>query len=305
MSIDNFCSNFTHENYNKLPRYIQVEFVRQARELRELKEAREVRERGGYRGPRAERYLDIINYDEECRRFHNEIKENLITKYISHRKMKTVMDLGSGKGGDIHKYKKASIRTLYCVEPNKEFIKEMMARIPSAKLNYHIESIHAKAEDLDTISKAIAERERPQVISMFFSLSFFFENNETLDKLIATIQNMGPQLFIGTTIDGGAVMRLLKGKKSSKVQLEDVSIKCLNRDENLPIGTPVIFQYKNSATVDAEQIEYLVNFPLFVSRMEQAGYELIENELFQPPEFFRNESKLFSQLYATFAFQKI
>jgi hypothetical protein len=305
--IEDFCSNFTHENYNKLPKRIRREFLEQARELNKASELNKARELS------TKRARDIIDYHEECRRFHNEIKGSLITKYAN----QVVLDLGSGKGGDMHKYNKTGkVRTLYCVEPNKEFIKEMKYRIPSAHLRYNLISINTTAQDFNTIYEAI-KKTHVDLITMFFSLSFFFENDVLLDRLISTIQKTGPEKFVGTTIDGKAVVEVLNDNRS--VQLEDVTIERDPGDytqlnpNNIGIGREITFYYENSATVDTKQVEYLVDFPMFIRRLKHAGYKPAlparvnnpDNSLFNPPEFFRRESKLFSKLYRSFSFEKM
>ena len=60
-------------------------------------------------------YEKKSNLGKEMRKFNNHIKNNLIQKYTSN---KTVLDVGVGKGGDIHKYYHAKVKCVVGVEPS-------------------------------------------------------------------------------------------------------------------------------------------------------------------------------------------
>ena len=51
------------------------------------------------------------------RKYHNTIKNNLITTYCN---KKTILDLGAGQGGDLPKYLKSDIKYLWAVEPDEQ-----------------------------------------------------------------------------------------------------------------------------------------------------------------------------------------
>jgi hypothetical protein len=59
------------------------------------------------------------------RKYHNAVKRQLI--HLHNKKGATLMDIGTGQGGDILKWKAAS--KVYCVEPNEDAVKEMLGRL--------------------------------------------------------------------------------------------------------------------------------------------------------------------------------
>lgn len=60
-------------------------------------------------------YEKKTSLGKEMREFHNKIKNFLIQKYTP---KKNVLDIGIGKGGDIHKYYHAKVKSLVGVEPS-------------------------------------------------------------------------------------------------------------------------------------------------------------------------------------------
>ena len=67
---------------------------------------------------------------EEYREYQNSIKRSLIEKYC---KNKAVLDLGSGRGGDLGKYDGAKVTHLWCIEPNPKNYTELLRRLSERK----------------------------------------------------------------------------------------------------------------------------------------------------------------------------
>jgi len=291
--IGRFCSNPTHTNFNTvLDRPMRRAFFEEAKTIKN------------------QLAFQVVKYYNEVRGYHNSIKADLISKWYG-QGVERVMDLGSGKGGDLLKYGNTDIKELYCVEPNVEFIQEMKQR--NVRTRFKTISINAKAQEMETIQAHI----RPvNGVSMFFSLSFFFESGREFDALISTIQKctLPDALFIGTTIDGGATNALFERAGKRSVRLDDVKLKREYAREDrlgpgkdkskIGFGKRIRFVYKESATVNDEQVEYLVDFDEFVRRLGYAGFSLLESVRFDPPPYFRPESIEFSKLYRTFVFKK-
>jgi alkylated DNA repair dioxygenase AlkB len=306
--IGRFCSNPTHTNFNTvLDRPLRRAFFEEALKVKN------------------QLAFQVVKYYNEVRGYHNSIKAELISKWYG-QGVDYVMDLGSGKGGDLLKYGNTRIKELYCVEPNPEFIQEMIQR--NVRTRFKMVSINAKAQEMDVIQPRIRS---VNGVSMFFSLSFFFESGRELDALVSTVQKctLPDALFIGTTIDGSATNALFERAGRKTVRLDDVKLKREyarleprredrleprredrleprreDRSKNIGFGKRIRFVYKESATVNDEQVEYLVDFDEFVRRLGYAGFSLIESIRFDPPPYFRPESIEFSKLYRTFVFRK-
>ena len=69
------------------------------------------------------------------RRFHNNYKADMIGKFMANR---TVLDIGSGRGGDIRKWMDANVRRVFAIEPNAENRLEMESRIKASRSSLQI-----------------------------------------------------------------------------------------------------------------------------------------------------------------------
>lgn len=246
---------------------------------------------------------------DAVRQFNNSIKRDLISSYLEN---KVVVDLGAGKGGDLSKYQSARIRGLYLVEPNTGYLKELRERV--SKLIQHddftkrITIIQAFAEETQKILGEV--RRKVDAVSMFFSLSFFFENQLLLSRLVDTISELIDKegLFIGTTIDGRKTSALFK-EKGDNVNLNSVSIRKIYSGEIKEGGTigfnrQIGFKYSGSETVASEQIEYLVDWDLFVAEMRRRGFILLNTKMFEQPSYMNEDEKKFTSLYRSFVFKR-
>lgn len=209
------------------------------------------------------------------RKFNNSVKRELIQKYLPGM---IVLDLGAGRGGDLGKYAFSKIKKLYAVEPNKTHLNELLQRAEAMKqkhqLPYTLVPILTNAQSTTVIAEEL--REKVGASTMFFSLSFFFENKLLLSELIKTLVEFVDKdgYFIGTTIDGMAVRTLLEGKDS--IVLGDVKIQKRYTDFTGPIGfnRATSFVYGGSKTVKDEQIEFLVDWDLLVREIREVGFVL-------------------------------
>lgn len=242
---------------------------------------------------------------DALRKYHNSIKRDLIELLTGN----TVLDLGAGKGGDLGKYHAAKIKSLYAVEPNDMFVVEMKMRadgfMAKKQLSFPLEIIHTRAQNTDFIRNSL-RGQKVSSATMFFSLSFFFENNLSLTELVNTISSSVEQhgFFMGTTIDGEAVRRLLTDK--SEVTLGRSVIRKQYRDFTGPIefGKAIDYSYKNSETVVDVQREYLVDWDLFVQRLTAEGFELTESSIFPAVDYLSPKENQLSQLYRRFFFTR-
>ena len=135
---------------------------------------------------------------EVYRKKANLIKDRLIQEHCVNR---TVLDIGSGKGGDLQKYERAKTKHVYLVEPNRKFVQLLRGRLQELRVFSHT-IIQAGGEDTQTILQQVPPQS-VDVITMMQSLTYFFQNEEMLNRLIQTISTcLTPQ---GSVV--GAVMR--------------------------------------------------------------------------------------------------
>jgi hypothetical protein len=248
---------------------------------------------------------------DAIRKYHNSIKRDLIMKLAAadFGSGKVVVDLGAGKGGDLGKYQAAKIKSLIAVEPNPVFAAELGVRAEAMRakrqLGYSLEVVPARAQDNGVIGQALKGK-KADAAAMFFSLSFFFENNLSLIELVRTLNETVEKdgYFIGTTIDGEAVRAALDGKE--EITFGPVTIRKKYKDFSGPIefGKAIDYIYTDSATVVDTQREYLVDWALFVKRLAEQGFLVEESDLFKPTGWLSEDENRVTTLYRSFVFKR-
>lgn len=80
----------------------------------------------------------MLKYDKNnnlhfynMKKFHNNIKKEIITKYATN--CNKLIDLGCGKGGDMHKWINSNIKFVIGYDINKDYLKEAQKRYENIK----------------------------------------------------------------------------------------------------------------------------------------------------------------------------
>nr|QBK93779.1 MAG: mRNA capping enzyme [Pithovirus LCPAC406] len=217
---------------------------------------------------------------------NNRIKRELIKK-IS--KGSVILDIGSGIGGDVDKWKDAKLDRVYAVEPNLESVKELERRIKASKMENIVTVIPHRAENINKIEEALDGR-KVDYVTMMFSLSFFKDFKTIREILSRFLKPTGS--FIYFTIDGDALLETFKpqlnitGKyiNTDSFEYGDFSLKRLSENE-------VHIEIKGSKTAE-KQNEYLVNVTRLHKELHQDGFisslrERADKETFMSIEAFK------------------
>ncbi len=123
---------------------------------------------------------------EEIRKFHNDLKRDLITKFC---KDKTVLDVGCGFGGDLQKYRQARVFHLTMCDPSPEALVEARQRAQ----NLGIQCDFHEGDILAIPSKVY------DVIVYNFSLQYIFASR---DLFLRSIQAIASSLQRGGKLIG-------------------------------------------------------------------------------------------------------
>jgi len=243
------------------------------------------------------------------RKYHNKIKRALFdyAKYKIGRDLigdkqtskmdvlPTLLDIGSGRGGDVSKW--FGYSKIVAVEPNQENFRELRERIEKFGLGDRVFLVNTVGEDTNQITQAVKTfiGTRVDVVSSMLSLSYFWKDNDTLDKLFNTIsmnisQN-GKYIFL--TIDGDIVEHIFDPKIGRSLPLKDLTFgdyfrMKYNSDNSLDVymkGT-ILENYASKDTFTVK--EWLV-------RMDDISKRFIEFG-FKPTETFRADKEKFMSL---------
>lgn len=270
---------------------------------------------------------------KQYREYHNSVKRELIREYTSE---KSVLDLGTGKGGDLSKYRDSNIKWLWAVEPFAEnienpddglyrriqniwhssnFIKYTSTTNEIYKPEVPVMTIHAGAQDTDIIRRAMTRKiiengkalDRADVITSFFSMSFFFSDYQMLNRVIDTITtSLEPGgYFIGTMMDGETTYNMLKENKGLIEEKDCYYIKRMYpTDQPLGMGNQIAVNLSGTPTVAGEQIEWLAPFHILEEILKYKNIKLISKYPLTDFQLSPAQKRL-SSLYIGFVFKKL
>nr|QBK93554.1 MAG: mRNA capping enzyme with OTU-like cysteine protease [Pithovirus LCPAC404] len=225
-------------------------------------------------------------------KYHNRIKSKLIS---SLNVSDIILDIGSGHGGDVLKWKNAS--HIYAVEPNSENRAKLRKRLQSAnmaKMAKKVTIIPCRGQDRKTIAEYIGKggHRKVDAILFMFSLSFFDDLNDVKQLLIDFLKPDG--VFIYTTIDGNAVSEMFKPVLDYDGEYVDTDywdFEGLFKIAKIPDSNRIHLSIPESKTAK-EQDEFLVDIPVLSKILYENGYtsslrERSDKETFMPVESFK------------------
>ena len=163
------------------------------------------------------------------RKYHNEVKMDLLAKHFGPGS--TILDIGSGRGGDIHKWRTLGLKRVYAMEPDTgDSIIELRKRLEQDKKNKEnedigkgipftypvVEILNYGSEKTRKIQKQLKKDGAVlDGIVAFFSLTFFPKSEKLYKSLLNTIDLLPPGgKFVGIVLSGKKVKTLLNTSKS-------------------------------------------------------------------------------------------
>lgn len=224
------------------------------------------------------------------RAYHNKIKLDLYHQISPARNHRVLLDIGSGRGGDIKKWKDYEL--IFAVEPNETHIQELQERLQLSDIKDKVIIIHTGGEDYETITKTIQQKYGERVSTVSLMLSFSFFHGKFRDGLRRTIeQNLdenGEVLIF--TIDGDEVYNLMESTKDKHIRILDADIKYESHSGKLWINIP--------STIVSNQEE----IPPKLSELflEWDNFEAQDIKSADEQQFLNPDEKKFSQLFKSF-----
>jgi ribA/ribD-fused uncharacterized protein len=274
--------------------------------------------------------------------FHNMIKDEL---YKTNLKAEdTLLEIASGRGGDLHKWKRARVSKVVAVDyslaniispkqgaatrylldkeknprdymPKVLFLQGDMTYYPLLEQEDKYMPILTGKETAPT--EYLAQFEgltKFDAISCQFALHYACQSEETFRQFAQNIQKYGKKIFFGTCSDGQSIYSLLLGKKThlfnNKKQLVgEYTKQYMDKDSwTEEFGMPVKVMLES---FEKPAVEYLVPFGRVTEIMQEYGYELVDTKLFseiyaqQTARTLTQEQQTFSFLNRTFVFRRM
>lgn len=216
------------------------------------------------------------------RKFTNSIKQEVMMKNRKRLGRDTpvrILDIGAGEGGTVGIWK-AMNANVVAVEPERLYEKELRNRVRGANLTDQFILINAGGEEHEKIAKRLENEEKANIVTMFHSLTFFFESQDKLDGLLRTItENIERNgLFVCMAMDGQLINETMQTKngEAKNVVTSNNGIYLERR------GPRKINVMLNTPLMQSGQEEYLVDFDHMISFMESNGFELLEDFHMRP-----------------------
>lgn len=256
------------------------------------------------------------------RQYHNKVKRFVFDDIPAHL---TILDIGSGYGGDLHKLRQFNKGVL--VEPMTENVAELVARvegiygftpivITSANQlkstfldrNHKFVIINTFGENhrliTDVTRKFIGGQ--VDVVSSMLSLSFFWESRQKVNDLVTTItNNLKPTgQFVFFTIDGQLVEQAFTTSDLDSATTDSLIVTI--SDSVLPRNDINTLQYKPTSrsiyidlpgTIVQDQLEYLVYLNDLRLSLRDYGFKLSDRHRAQDELFLNQGEKILTSLY--------
>ncbi len=273
----------------------------------------------------------------EYRLYNNFVKKQLIFKSVENKPKNRLLDLSSGQGGDMMKWIDSNnINEVIGIDISKNDIETAKSRYKNYKggNNVSIEYIWGDSSKLmfpnyelglsstskNMLKKYIPSKFSFDVISLQFSLHYFFKDS---DLFLNLLNNISSNLkiggyFIGTCFDGNKINTLLKDNNEHVEYLND---KILFKIEKQYNNDNLIFNKSKGnfglpidvfiESIGKSITEYLVNFDFFENILtKKMGFKKIYIKNFK--DFYKlygkklsAEEKNLSYLNNAFIFEKV
>lgn len=217
---------------------------------------------------------------KKMRKFHNQIKLKYLTDYIIDKTK--LLDLASGKGGDILKWNNNKmIVSVDGYDINEESVKEAIRRRKISKIK---KRMTFKVVDLS--SKSLDCLEKYEVITSMFAFHYFFKSKESLNTIFKTIDNCSKK---GTII----IMTLFDGNRVEDIESKNFYLHTFkDNDKRRNTGNKLEVFIKESV-LDKPEIEYIVDPKFLISIMKKHHFNLVEKKDFE--ELYNDSFKLNSE----------
>jgi hypothetical protein len=233
------------------------------------------------------------------RRYHNLIKGELIDAYTMGNE--GLIDIGSGRGGDLYKWQRKHLAHVIAVEPNSD-IRELEKRTKQMdNSSLLVDIVNVGGEQTATIKKHM--KSYPYDIGANFSLTFLAPESKLYKNFLKTLELTKPgKHFFGIVMDGKTLKHLKKN-----IDNEAFSIK---------IAKKVFITIMDDDSIVKDQEEFLFDFEVFEKDVIKLGYEKIMDKQLDASGKFGNlanrvefslmpeNCQLFSSLYRAFAFKR-
>ena len=244
-------------------------------------------------------------------RYHNREKWALFNAVSQRANPKVLLDVGSGKGGDVYKWVESGFTHVICVEPNEENRIELQRRLSETDIQFRI--LPTVGQDVEQIVRAVQEFSPTRMVhavSYMLSLSFFFDQASSVASIVQivdrTLVNGGH--FIAFTIDGRYVREYFNNLQNRtnynnvlRSRFEMIQFELRPPLPSVPVENIYI---DIPGTIVRHQVEYLTDLPELRRLFGTIGLELISESRANKEKFMTREELTFSSFFTSILYRR-
>lgn len=229
----------------------------------------------------------------------------------------TILDIGVGRGGGALFDMSRRASKVYGIDPSKKNLQELRRRLDSDVFSNEekkkIIVAQLKGQDTNEIENLLDEH--VDVITLFFSISFFYESGEDFESLMDTINQCSKKnaMVIVQLMDGDRIFEELPESSSKKrtsvvgknskgeVMYKIVvnrEIKGKRVSESTQFGVPVSisFPLEEDAIIGETQDEFLASETMLTSRLAKHGFIRQDSEYMDKDAILQTTNLEFARL---------
>ena len=248
----------------------------------------------------------------KLRDYHNHVKYELCKELIPNRD-NDLLDIGVGRGGDMHKWHKCEIQNVYGIDISKGSILDAISRFKGCEYLKHRKYrfyYTRKKESFQNIYDAKikpCKYDRFKYISCMFAFHYFFENENSLNQFFCDINNFiqSNGILMLTVPDGDAIMKLLQNKQTFQNSCMRID---LNSRDIRGIGDEIDFYLTDTLYFGDKFVskEFLVFENILKQKCQKYNFKIIKNCMFHDyiPPLLHDDEKTASSINRIYVLQK-
>lgn len=224
---------------------------------------------------------------DQMRRYHNKVKEHLYKTYC--KNTKSILELCSGKGGDLHKWMANNIQSVTGYDINQKSIDECYRRLSEVDQNkkfvdnYQFHYLDLNTEQAPIVVHKNAKGLYDSVICQF-GFHYFCSSEESVHKMMTMIQDNIQEngYFILTFMDNSRLNQLFNSSEVvySLNEQNDVIYYMKKEQQETLFGNKLKVYLNGNNVLSEISNEYIINYNSFTDIVKQYDFELVESKLF-------------------------
>lgn len=247
------------------------------------------------------------------RSFHNRVKHELISQYAQESGATSMLDIGTGRGGDMHKWHKVGLTHVVGVDVCVDYIHEAIRRYKQCKhLRNRMYKFYYTTEEKVFLPflKECCKPLKYDMVSCMFAFHYFFKTQESLNSIMRQVSEvLNPNgYFVCVSPMGESINALLKDNTSYQSSVFHVT-----RLYDTPKGIGDAIQFMLMGTLYFGENMISNEYLIFKNTIELAanayGLKLVEykgfDKFYKDSDSLTQETQLASFLNGAIVFKKV